>query len=820
MAELPVEEETVCEDGALCVCTVSHEAKSQKRKFNIQEPQILATKRRCSQRLSSENRQKEQNKTSIVNGSVSDISRRVNVMYMYSNECPEAEIESCTDDLGKLENATDANTDNEDLTGSDQERLGSGQKLKTKSSSNSLPDLVLEVGDTKRLLRKKKQKNNFKSRLKTSVDKGYSVVNKKRDPMKVMKKRNSFSTRLKMSLAALEDSNSDVDDVSKIAQNAACNKTKKNSRQLKRARSGSTGKTTSIDPEMTCANVFSHMTENNCISYSNCKIFGNESIKTVGSNQRTEPKNMPQVSITQGKTHARTQSVKDGKPSTSEKQMTSKSVRAKSRHCKQALNLESPTDNCFSNKRNTDKTRVIEKLKSQVYSERSKRRKQKDRLSESLTESKKVSNKRGCERLNVSLPEFNSIGAESDSKTVGDIDCVTNDLTDVERNITESVSFDSNVAKDECDDSDDDLPEYLTPIKIEKYFQKKDIVWVKWKKGPYLPAMVKNVYKKKKRMTCLIFAPEDKPEKPFPVSTTSGKVWSYFDKDKKEEILKESENLKPEDSKYFKECMTRVDTYLTKKALGQIKDEDDFAFVNQEDYSDGELVDNDTEAEDKLTEGTAEVDPEMQTNKSGILREKKKDKRAVRHCELSKKGQIRKEKIRRKTQKFVDFLLSSPCKEYLQSLFLEKTTSERHKIFLSGSVKEKAKLKHQGYGPIDDEDQIMTVLTTFSGWLKEVNKNRCLNDHAYIMDVWAPEAIVFAYQKYFTYTRKRAWELFFKGPRRTKEELILEQNIFFEQMKNLSPEKKHRMREREEEKLCAAGMEPLRLEYNMKNLVP
>ena len=45
--------------------------------------------------------------------------------------------------------------------------------------------------------------------------------------------------------------------------------------------------------------------------------------------------------------------------------------------------------------------------------------------------------------------------------------------------------------------------------------------------------------------------------------------------------------------------------------------------------------------------------------------------------------------------------------EYLQSLYLEKIESERHKIFLTGSVKQKARLKHQGYGPIDDETQVI-----------------------------------------------------------------------------------------------------------------
>ena len=45
--------------------------------------------------------------------------------------------------------------------------------------------------------------------------------------------------------------------------------------------------------------------------------------------------------------------------------------------------------------------------------------------------------------------------------------------------------------------------------------------------------------------------------------------------------------------------------------------------------------------------------------------------------------------------------------EYLQNIFLEKRKSERHKTFLTGTVKDKAKLKHQGYGPIDDDNQVL-----------------------------------------------------------------------------------------------------------------
>ena len=76
-------------------------------------------------------------------------------------------------------------------------------------------------------------------------------------------------------------------------------------------------------------------------------------------------------------------------------------------------------------------------------------------------------------------------------------------------------------------------------------------------------------------------------------------------------------------------------------------------------------------------------------------------------------GHIASFKIRvLKVQDFGNFELSSMLmylkQNYLQGLFLEKTKSELHTIFQTGTVKEKAKIKHQGFGPIDDEDQVHT----------------------------------------------------------------------------------------------------------------
>ena len=65
-----------------------------------------------------------------------------------------------------------------------------------------------------------------------------------------------------------------------------------------------------------------------------------------------------------------------------------------------------------------------------------------------------------------------------------------------------------------------------------------------------------------------------------------------------------------------------------------------------------------------------------------------------------------------KVQDFGNFELSPKHmylkQNYLQGLFTEKTKRELHTIFMTGTVKEKAKIKHQGFGPIDEEDQVLT----------------------------------------------------------------------------------------------------------------
>ena len=79
------------------------------------------------------------------------------------------------------------------------------------------------------------------------------------------------------------------------------------------------------------------------------------------------------------------------------------------------------------------------------------------------------------------------------------------------------------------------------------------------------------------------------------------------------------------------------------------------------------------------------------------------------------------------------------------------------------------------------------------------------------------QGIVFVYQKFYRYTKKKAWEMFRKGPRRTKEEVQLMHNMIIEQANNISPEDKQRLQEKYEERE-AQFLRDAEMDYKPKKL--
>ncbi|XP_060565935.1 uncharacterized protein LOC132724966 [Ruditapes philippinarum] len=309
---------------------------------------------------------------------------------------------------------------------------------------------------------------------------------------------------------------------------------------------------------------------------------------------------------------------------------------------------------------------------------------------------------------------------------------------------------------DDCS-SDEDLPVGLTPLKLEKTPSENDIVWVKWKKWPHLPALVRKVYKKKKRVTCAVFFPTGF-EEDFTLSYgNQGAVIPYCDP-KKDEILESAKDLSSVDRTFFRACLAEAQNYMTKEALkGLRKPEPLKENITQEEEPEDIKDDNcEEENEEKIT-------PCRKRRKMSDCIVTK-----VENNGLSKQGQERVEKRKLKTRPLIDFLISDTTKDFLEKIFNGTTKSELHDKFLTGTIRERAKMKHRGFGPIDDDEQIELLLSTYLTWIKQINKNIHLDDVNYVFDVWVPEAVVFAFKKVNGYSRKRAWERFDIGKYRLK----------------------------------------------------
>ncbi|XP_052818197.1 uncharacterized protein LOC128244220 [Mya arenaria] len=136
---------------------------------------------------------------------------------------------------------------------------------------------------------------------------------------------------------------------------------------------------------------------------------------------------------------------------------------------------------------------------------------------------------------------------------------------------------------------------------------------------------------------------------------------------------------------------------------------------------------------------------------------------------FSKKGQKRLQKIKEKNETLVQFLLSKEVKAYLLKIMQGKQASNLHTISTGMSQRARRAIKHSGFGPIDDDEQIDRVVEGYIGNIQEL-KLDTMKHIDYVFDVWVPEAIMMFYKKK-GYSKAKAEEMFNKGVTRTKEEM-------------------------------------------------
>ncbi|WAR27616.1 hypothetical protein MAR_013320 [Mya arenaria] len=152
---------------------------------------------------------------------------------------------------------------------------------------------------------------------------------------------------------------------------------------------------------------------------------------------------------------------------------------------------------------------------------------------------------------------------------------------------------------------------------------------------------------------------------------------------------------------------------------------------------------------------------------------------------LSKKGQKRLQKIKEKNETLVQFLLSKEVKAYLLKIMQGKPASNLHTISTGMSQRARRAIKHSGFGPIDDDEQIDRVVEGYIGYIQEL-KLDTMKHIDYVFDVWVPEAIMMFYKKK-GYSKAKAEEMFNKGVTRTKEEMEVIMHREFKSYRKYKP---------------------------------
>ncbi|CAH1796025.1 unnamed protein product [Owenia fusiformis] len=354
-------------------------------------------------------------------------------------------------------------------------------------------------------------------------------------------------------------------------------------------------------------------------------------------------------------------------------------------------------------------------------------------------------------------------------------------------------SFDNHIDVDECDKdtSDSDSDSDLVPFSPSKsdisrpVIAKGDLVWVKVKKVPFWPAVVKNVYKKGKRIS-LAFIGYEKPER-YRVNYNKQKVIPYFDV--KEEQFNEfkEEALKSHWGSDFENCLNLVEDFVRRRGLGE------------ETRSTLEFFYTDMEESDPSSDEGRELTPERQPSESRLAESgdseeegETEEKAAESTPTLSQKALIS-QSIRTKSgQKLVDFIKTDTrVKDRLMNIKQGKIESQLHQEFSAPEVKKRSKIL-AGIGPLQEHQVEDVVMFLMEMYPKPPNKSMVCDMNtdimSYIQSVWYPEAVVFALTKMRGLSYSKAWERFYQGDKQTKEELEVESQILVESAKNIEPE--------------------------------
>ncbi|NXJ15431.1 MUM1 protein, partial [Odontophorus gujanensis] len=319
-----------------------------------------------------------------------------------------------------------------------------------------------------------------------------------------------------------------------------------------------------------------------------------------------------------------------------------------------------------------------------------------------------------------------------------------------ERTLSEKLSQLSDLVDD--DDDDEELPRILSPQEPESIGE-GILVWCKWQRYPYWPAVVKNVRRKHRKANVFFIEgnPSDK-RKSFSVSLRSLK---HFDCEEKQDLI---DQAKKEYRQEIEWCIQLISVYRIRVGCHSFTGSfleyfaDDISYPVRKQYHQS-LVEMTfpNAAEEALEESVLETSPQKPSRK--LLPDRT---RAARD---------------KANKKIVEFIVKSKgAEEHLLAVLKCRKESRWMKDFLSprqhGACIETY---------LEDEEQLDLVVN----YLKEVvyheadtaNLHQLHGDGVkFILDVLLPEAIIYAISAVDDIDYKKAEEKYMRGPSVSKRE--------------------------------------------------
>lgn len=303
---------------------------------------------------------------------------------------------------------------------------------------------------------------------------------------------------------------------------------------------------------------------------------------------------------------------------------------------------------------------------------------------------------------------------------------------------TAGISADCSVSSDGSSD-DELMTEPFSPSQESNQFSVSDIVWAKYFKEPYWPALIKRVVTGKRKSDKKILVQFLGWHKCLFKIQPKKLVHFACDPSQRAEFLGVKEKLKDKELQdLFEQALIEAEDLLNRKGLGKSLDDE----VDEADF---EIFEDEDDNQDDG--GTGKEMEENLSRQTPSLFECRKSLRA-----------------KKQVSKYADILsYIRQAKPVLRQILNGTKSSERHLTYTSGRVSEKDNLKRRaGFGPIADgnlPEKIMDILTKF---YEEVKGSQDIT-YQYVTDVWLPEAIIWSIQQIDHVDRQTAEKMYSEG---------------------------------------------------------